>query len=88
VALQHVIETGERLIGIRGLALHPGRRFSRGISHLLPRVLVVVAVEAEQLPIAAIGGIIVVVVVLVMDRDLAQLLAAKFTAAPGTDPGI
>ena len=51
-------------------------------------MFIVVTVEAQQLPVAAVGGIIVVVVVLVMDRQLAQLLAAKFTAAPGTDPRI
>src|SRR4051812_35827368 len=35
------------------------------------RVLVLVAVDAEQLPIRAIGWIVVVVAVLVMDRELA-----------------
>jgi hypothetical protein len=49
-------------------------------------VLMVMAVEAEQLPVAAVRWIIVMVVILVMDRELAQLLAVKFTSAVGTDP--
>ena len=50
-------------------------------------MLIVVTVEAEQLPIAAVRRIIVMVVVLVMDRELAQLFAVKFASAVGTDPG-
>jgi len=50
-------------------------------------MFVVVAVETEQLPVAAVRGIILMVVVLVMDRELAQLFTVKFTSAVGTDPG-
>ena len=49
-------------------------------------MLIVVTVETEQLPVAPIGRIVVVVVVLVMDRELAQLLAVKFASAVPTDP--
>jgi len=49
-------------------------------------VLIVVTVETEQLPVAPVGRIIVVVVVFVMDRELVQLLAVKFTPAVRTDP--
>jgi hypothetical protein len=48
----------------------------------------VVAIDAEQLPMAAVGRIIVVIVVLVMDRQFTKLFAAELAAAPGTDPGI
>ena len=62
------------------------RRFIRRISYLIPLMLIVVTVETEQLPVAPVGRIIVVVVVFVMDRELVQLLAVKFTPAVGTDP--
>ncbi len=48
-------------------------------------VFIIVAVKAQQFPIAAVRGIIVMVVVLVMDREFAQFPACEFAAAPGTD---
>ena len=48
-------------------------------------MLVVVAVKTEQLPVASVGRVVVVVVVLVMDREFAELLAFEFSAAPGAD---
>ena len=54
----------------------------------MPRVLIVVTVEAQQLPVAPIGGIVVVVVVPVVDREFAQLFAAKFAPTAPTDPRI
>lgn len=62
----------------------------RGVScfsHAIPLVLIVVAVETEQLPVASIWRIVVVVMVLVMDRELVEFLAVKFAAAMRTDPG-
>lgn len=50
------------------------------------RVLIVMAVEAQQLPIAAIRGIVVVIVIFMVDGKLPKLLAAKFPAASGADP--
>ena len=55
------------------------------MSHLIPLVLIVVTVETEQLPVASVGRIVVVVMVLVMDCQLAQLLAVEFTSAVRTD---
>ena len=43
-------------------------------------------VQAEQLPIAPVGRIVIMVVVLVMDRELLQLFAVEFTSAVRTDP--
>jgi hypothetical protein len=63
------------------------RRFVRSAIHLIALMLIVVTIEAEQLPVAAVGGIIVMIVVLVMDRELTQLLAVKFAPAVGTNPG-
>ena len=45
---------------------------STGASYLIPRVLVFVTVETQQLPVAPIGWIVVVVMVPVMDRKLAK----------------
>jgi hypothetical protein len=51
-------------------------------------VFIVVAIKAQSLPMAPIRWVVVVIVVLVMDRQFTKLFAAKFAAAPGTDPGI
>ncbi len=86
LALEQVSEMGEGREG-RGLIWFPAkRRLTRRVSHLIPLVLIVVTVETEQLPVASVGWIVVVVVVLVMDRELAQLLAVKFASAMRTDP--
>ena len=61
-------------------------RLIRRGSHLIPLMLIVVTIETEQLPVAPVGWIIIVVVVLVMDRELAQFLAVKFSSAVRTDP--
>jgi hypothetical protein len=51
-------------------------------------VLVVVAVEAQELPVAAVGRVVVVVVVLVMDRQLVQSGTAELSRATRADPRI
>ena len=86
LALEQVSELGERREGRRSILLSARRRLTRRASHLIPLVLIVVAVETEQLPVAPVGRIVVMVVVLVMDRELAQLLAVKFASAVRTDP--
>ena len=86
VALEQVREMGEGRESRRAILLSARRRFIRRISCLISLVFIVVTVETEQLPVAPIGGIVVMVVVLVMDRELAQLLAVKFAPAVRTDP--
>ena len=88
VAFQHIRKIGKRLIGRRGFSLLARGRRPIRVSYLLPRVLVFVTVETQQFPVAPIGWIVVVVMVPVMDRKLAKLLAAEFATAPRTDPGI
>src|ERR1051326_379510 len=51
-----------------------------------PRVLVLVAVHAQQLPVAAVGRIVVVVAVLVVHGELAHALAAELARAAAADP--
>ena len=62
-------------------------RLTGRVCHAIPLVLIVVAVETEQFPVAPIRRIVVVVMVLVMDRELVEFLAVKFAAAMRTDPG-
>jgi hypothetical protein len=50
-------------------------------------VLIVVAIKAEQFPVASVGRIIVVVVVPVVDRELTQFLSFEFPTAPTTYMG-
>lgn len=45
------------------------------------------AVNTEQLPVAAVRGIVVMVVVFVMNYELTQFLAVKLPPAVGTNPG-
>jgi len=54
----------------------------------ISRVFVIVAVETEQFPIAAVRWIVVVVVVPVVDRQFMEILPGEFPCAAATDPGI
>lgn len=51
-------------------------------------MLVVVAVQAQQLPITAVAGIIIVVVVAVVDGEQVQIGGGKFPRATATNPGV
>ena len=51
-----------------------------------PRVLTVVAVHTKEFPVTAVGRIIIVIAVLMVDRQLVKFLAGKFPAAPGAYP--
>src|SRR5690606_30892582 len=54
----------------------------------LPRVLVVMAVHAQQLPVAAVGRVVVVVVVAVVDRQFLHVGAGELAGAAATDPRV
>ena len=54
----------------------------------LPLVFVVMAVQAQQLPVAAIGRVVVVIVVPVMNGQLAKVGACELTRAATADPRI
>jgi len=51
-------------------------------------VLVVVAVKTQQFPVAAVGRIIIVVVVAMMHRQLMQICAGEFPLTATANPGI
>jgi hypothetical protein len=38
----------------------------------IPRVLIVVTVQTQELPVAAVGWVVIVVVILVMNRELTK----------------
>ena len=50
-------------------------------------VFMVVAVDAQQFPVAAVGRIVVVVVIFVMHGQFAETLPFKLACAPGADVG-
>lgn len=49
-------------------------------------MFVVVAVDTQKLPVAAVGRIVPVIMVFVMNGQLSQFFAGKITAAFSTDP--
>jgi hypothetical protein len=49
-------------------------------------VLMVMTVDTEKFPVAAIRRIVIVVVIFVMNRELTNSLAGEFPPAPRTDP--
>ena len=51
-------------------------------------VLVVMAIDTQQLPIAAIRWVIVMIVVAVVDRQLLQVFRVELARAATADPGI
>jgi len=83
---QQGIEAGKRPVGSRRLLLAARLRLVVPFLFQVLRVLMVVAVDTQQLPVAAVGGIVVVVVILVMDRELTQSLARELAPAIRTDP--
>jgi hypothetical protein len=50
-------------------------------------MLIIVAVNTQQFPVASVGGIVVMVMVLVVDREFAKPLAFEFAPAAPTDRG-
>jgi len=66
----------------------PGRVRPCDVGFKLPLMFVVVAVEAEQLPVAAICRIVLVIVIAVMHRQLAQVRLRELAGAPSTYPRI
>ena len=86
--LQQSIKTSERLEGRGWLLLASRQRFIMPFLIQIPLVLIVVTVETQQFPVAAVRRIVVVVVILVMDRELTKFFACEFAPASCTDPWI
>ncbi len=70
-----------RLSGIGAAGISPG-------GFQLTLVFIVVAVEAEQFPVAAVGWVVPMIVVAVMYGEFAQVAAGEFAGATTADPGV
>jgi hypothetical protein len=86
--LQQSIKTSERLEGGRWLLLASRQHFIIPFPIQIPRVLIVVTVKTQQFPVAAVRRIVIVVVILVMDRELTKSLACEFAPASRTYPWV
>ena len=84
-AFEHGTESGERLVGGHWCHFATGSASER-IQNT--GMLVVVAVQAKQLPIASVGRVVFVVVVSVVHRELMQIFNGKFACTTAADPGI
>jgi len=84
-AFKYRTESGERLVGGHRCHFATGSASDR---IQITGVLVVVAVQAKQLPIASVGRVVFVVVVSVVHRELVQIFKGKFARTTATDPGI
>jgi hypothetical protein len=78
-------EVLERLICRARLSACTRLRSGIAVALQHPGMLVVVAVDTEQLPVAAVRGIVEMVVILVMYRELLELLAGELAAAMRAD---
>jgi predicted Na+-dependent transporter len=54
----------------------------------LPLMFVVMAVQAQQFPVAAVGQVVVVIVVPVMNGQLTKVSVREFATAATADPWI
>ena len=83
---QHVPECGKRIMGhcVSGFikAVNVFIRYVVGISSML----VIMTINAEILPIAPVGRIVVVIVIFMMDRKHVQVFLGELPAAAGTYP--
>jgi hypothetical protein len=71
---------------VRGAA---GRRVLAGLAGFeLTLVLVVVALKAQQFPVAAVGRIVVMIVVAMVHRQFAHIGMAELPRAATADPGV
>ena len=84
VAVQHGFKIGER-IERGGSAFTAAGGGIALMSFQLPLVFVVVAVNTQQFPVAAIHWIVAVIMVTVMNSQLMQIQAGKFAAATATN---
>ena len=51
-------------------------------------MFVVMAINAEVLPVAAIRRVVVMIMILVVHREFIEVLCTELTAAASTNPGV
>src|SRR5690606_28817606 len=81
------LQVGERIGPGRDRRVLCGQCTDSGVVDLAG-VLVVVTVHAQQLPVAAVGRIVVVVVIAVVDRQLLEVGAGEISRAAAAGPWI
>jgi len=72
---QQILQTRERLVVVMQLLPAGRRRFVIPFRNLIPRMLIVVTVDTQQFPVAAVRRIVIVVMILMMDREFSNSLA-------------
>src|SRR5207244_7386327 len=87
-ALQERVEARERLVRRRRRRFGCGSRCDAPRLFLLSLMLVVVTVDAQQFPVAAIGRIVVVVVIAMMDGELPHGRVVELAPAATADPRV
>jgi len=72
---QQILQARERLVSVTPLLPAGGRCSVIPLSDLMSGMFVVVTVDTQQFPVAAVRRIVIVVVILVMDREFPNPLA-------------
>ena len=84
---EELIQAREGLVS-RAIGVALARRINCALLFYQARMLVVVTVQTQQFPVTAVGRIIVVIVIAVMDGQLVQVRAREFTRTTPADPRI
>ena len=72
----------------RAIGVALSRRFNYSLLFYQTRMFVVVTVQTQQFPVTAVGRIIVVIVIAVMDGQLVQVRARELTRTAPADPRV
>ena len=87
LAGEQVLEIGEWRVS-RNAMIWTGEAAFLLTGLQLPLVFVIVAVEAQQFPVAAIQRVVVVIVITVVNCQLTQIGARERSGAPATYPRV
>jgi len=86
IYFQQIREIGERSLGDCWPYFPIGIIGGEPFSVERAGVLVIVAVDAEKFPVAAIGRVVLVIVIFVVNRQFAQVFSGEITTAFSTNP--
>jgi hypothetical protein len=87
IVFQKPFKPGERLVGCSFDLVCP-LITSTPYVVFVPRVLVVVTVHTQKLPVTAIFGIVIVVVVAMMNSEFAQVLESELASTASANPWV
>jgi hypothetical protein len=86
--LQQILEVGEWIVCGAGFRFTGAGRLALRGRFQQPLVFVVMAIDAQQLPVAAIGRVVIVIVVTVMHGEFLQIFTRELALAASTDPRV